>query len=89
LALGALEIIARSSVTETPIHVIRSHPNSLNVYLSMLKHSTQNIADHCDAGNEECLKQHRSLHLTVPIDEMYDFVKWMCSEENKADGRLI
>jgi hypothetical protein len=87
-ALGALEIIARSSVSETPIRVIRSRRNPLDVYLSMLKHSTQNIADHCDAGDEECLKQHRSVRLTVPVNEMYDFVKSMCSEENEVDGLL-
>jgi hypothetical protein len=87
-ASNALKIVAQSSTTATPIRVIRSRRNPLDYYLSLLKHSSITLPDHCDEGDEECFKKHASVRLTVPVEEMYKSVTNTFEEENAIDEML-
>jgi hypothetical protein len=88
-AYNALKIIAQSGTTATPIRVIRSRRNALDIYLSEFKHKTRKeLPHHCGEGDEECLKKHASVRLKVPVKEMYEWVTNTIEEENAIDEML-
>lgn len=88
-AYNALKTVAQLSHSRTPIRVIRSRRNPFDVYLSELKHSSaKDLPDHCHSGDDECIKKHASVRLTVPVDEMYEWLEKTYEEENQVDALL-
>lgn len=88
-AYNALRIMATLSTTATPIRIIRSRRNPLDVYLSELKHSlVENLPDHCQADDQDCIKTHSSIQLVVPVDEMVEWLRKTYQEENEVDATL-
>lgn len=88
-AYNALKIVAHSAQSKTPIRVIRSRRNPLDVYLSDLKHrQVADLPDHCKADDEECIKQHTSVELIVPVDEMLAWLQKTYDGENEIDALL-
>eukprot|EP00934_Nitzschia_sp_Nitz4_P002539 Nitzschia sp. Nitz4//scaffold8_size234185//58949//60187//NITZ4_001243-RA/size234185-processed-gene-0.148-mRNA-1//-1//CDS//3329559764//2529//frame0 len=87
--INALKIMAHSATSPTPIRVIRSRRNPLDVYLSDLKHrSAKDLPDHCKVGDDECFKQHASILLQVPIEEMMNWVSSTYASENAIDDLI-
>ena len=87
-AHNALKLVAVLGVSNTPIRVIRSRRNPLDVYLSELKHSLQDLPDHCKADDEDCADKHNSVRLVVPVDEMFEWLQNTYDEENEIDDLL-
>jgi hypothetical protein len=88
-AHNALKLVAELGVSNTPIRVIRSRRNILDVYLSELKHSLQDdLPDHCKADNADCIQKHASIRLFVPVDEMFEWLLKAYDEEDEIDSLL-
>jgi hypothetical protein len=88
-ANNALKLLAQLGASPTPIRVIRSRRNILDVYLSELKHTIQeDLPDHCRTGDEECMTKHASVLLDVPVDDMFEWLQKTYQEEREIDDLL-
>eukprot|EP00588_Corethron_pennatum_P000407 CAMPEP_0194287598 /NCGR_PEP_ID=MMETSP0169-20130528/35105_1 /TAXON_ID=218684 /ORGANISM="Corethron pennatum, Strain L29A3" /LENGTH=329 /DNA_ID=CAMNT_0039034347 /DNA_START=193 /DNA_END=1179 /DNA_ORIENTATION=+ len=89
---NALELIARLAVNDPPIRVVRSRRNSLDVYLSGLKHASPIYTSaHCKAGDISCIRHNTKagLNITIPdVKNLYKFLRREVDAEDSVDWML-
>jgi hypothetical protein len=90
--LASLASSAAAVEQEPPIVVIRSRRNTMDVFLSTMKHlGNSNLADHCAQGDEECLKHFKGegKQSVDDIEFFYNKVLTMWGQENLIDRMLV
>jgi len=91
---NALELIARLAVNgeDPPIRVVRSRRNSLDVYLSGLKHASPiHTSAHCKVGDISCIKSNTKagLNITIPdVKNIYNLLRREVDAEDSVDWML-
>jgi hypothetical protein len=91
-AANGLQRIATLGTSNTPIKIVRSRRNIVDVLLSELKHKVSEVPSHCLSGWTECLEKHMESYshkLTIPdMQDFYATALQRYQGEDKVDQQL-
>jgi len=89
--IASLAATAAEVEEEPPIVVIRNRRNSVDVFLSTMKHlGNEDLSDHCATGDEECLKNFKGegRQFVDDVDFFYNKILNIWGQENMIDRLL-